>query len=142
MKVIEGNFGAQGKLSINKDGSLTIEGSRTVNYSREQIEKIDASSGGQSKGKGLGFAVASILVILILMFFSVVGGLFAAIILLVIGSLSGGPAATATIHFTDGQTVEVQGSRDDVDELYRPKPHSASWTTASDDAHGKSHPWQ
>lgn len=140
MKVIGGNFGAQGKLSMNKDGSLTIEGSRTANYSREQIEKIDASSGGQ--GKGLGLAVASILVILVLLFFSVVGGLIAAVILLVVGSLSGGPAATATIHFTDGQTVEVQGSRDDVGELYRPRPTSASWVTVSGDALEKNHPWK
>lgn len=142
MKVIGGNFGAQGKLSMNKDGSLTIEGSRTANYSRDQIEKIEASSGGQGKGKGLGFAVASILVILILLFFSVVGGLIAAVILLVVGSLSGGPAATATIHFTDEQTVEVQCSRDDVDELYQPKPRSESWVTVSGDDPEKSHPWK
>ena len=125
MKIIGGSFGAHGQLNINSNGSLKIEAAHQASYNRMDIESIDASTPPAKQGKGAGFVVASILVVLILMFFSVIGGLIAAVALFAIGASGGDPMATATVSFKDGKAVKVEATKESINTLYRSMPSTS-----------------
>lgn len=116
MRIIGGSFGTRGKIHIDKHG-ITVHGSRMLTYPPNQLATIHTRRESESRFAALSFLLG--LLVLGVIGFAVLGaiGLVIALVLCLVGSFYRRTSYYTDLHFTDGNSVTLETSRRQADQL-------------------------
>lgn len=117
MKIVGGSFGVKGSAFISRDKKLVIEAVKPVNYSREQISRINTTQVKEKRFGAFGFIIGAILLAIILgVLFGVIGAIVG-VVAAVFGSFYSDSKNIVELFFVDQNQVTLECTPRAVNKL-------------------------